>query len=96
MRQLFFRLFAGVFLIGLSLTGMAAGEGMIDINKADAATLASSLKGIGLKKAEEVVSYREQYGLFRSVDDLTLVRGIGPATVERNRDLMTVGDPAVE
>jgi competence protein ComEA len=96
MRQLFFRLFAGVFLMGLSLTGMAAGEGMIDINKADAATLASSLKGIGLKKAEEVVSYREQYGLFRSVDDLTLVRGIGPATVERNRDLMTVGDPAVE
>jgi competence protein ComEA len=62
----------------------------VNINQADAATLAQQLNGIGLKKAEAIVSYREQHGPFKSADDLLNVTGIGPATVEKNRSLITV------
>lgn len=62
----------------------------VDINTADAETLAMALDGIGLAKAREIVAYREQNGEFKSVEDLELVRGIGPATIARNRDRIVV------
>jgi len=62
----------------------------VDINTADAETLAMALDGIGLAKAREIVAYREQNGEFKSVDDLEQVRGIGPATIARNRDRIVV------
>ena len=57
----------------------------IDINQADAAQLAEGLVGIGLSKAEAIVRYREQFGPFESVDELSEVKGIGTSTIERNR-----------
>ena len=57
----------------------------LDINSADAATIAEALDGVGMVKAEEIVAYREMFGKFRSIDELTEVRGIGAATVEKNR-----------
>lgn len=54
----------------------------VDINTADAAELAT-LKGIGAKKAETILSYREVHGSFQSVDDLAKVKGIGLKTVAR-------------
>ncbi|MEX2469705.1 MAG: helix-hairpin-helix domain-containing protein [Pseudohongiellaceae bacterium] len=57
----------------------------LDINKADAATIAAALDGVGMVKAEEIVAYREMFGSFTSVDELMDVNGIGAATVERNR-----------
>jgi len=62
----------------------------VDINTADAETLAMALDGIGLAKAREIVAYREQNGEFKSVEDLEQVRGIGPATIARNRDRIVV------
>ncbi len=62
----------------------------VDINTADAETLALALDGIGLAKAREIVAYREQNGEFKSVEDLEQVRGIGPATIARNRDRIVV------
>src|SRR5690606_21984292 len=58
----------------------------VNINQASAAEIAETLSGIGLAKAEAIVSYREENGNFADVEELAMVKGIGPATVERNRD----------
>lgn len=78
---------AGTLLLSGALL---AGE-PVDINTADAATLAAAINGAGMKRAEAIVEYRSQHGPFRSVDDLRLVRGIGEQTLERNRARLTVG-----
>jgi len=62
----------------------------IDINTASPQELANEIKGVGLKKAERIVSYRDQHGPFASVMDLVLVKGIGPKTIEKNLDNLTV------
>ena len=69
--------------------GIAAIE-QIDLNSADAETLARSLSGVGLSKAQAIVRYREQYGPFASLEELTEVKGIGPAILERNRDRLVL------
>lgn len=62
----------------------------VDINKADAKELAT-LKGIGATKAAAIVEYREANGKFGSIDELTKVKGIGKATVEKLKDEIEVG-----
>ncbi|MDP6652073.1 MAG: helix-hairpin-helix domain-containing protein, partial [Gammaproteobacteria bacterium] len=49
-----------------------------------------SLEGIDMVKAREIVSYREMFGRFRSVDELIEVQGIGEATVEKNRHRIVI------
>lgn len=73
-----------VALVLLSMSSLAL-AGQVDINTADAETISAELNGIGLAKAKAIVEYREKHGPFRSADDLTLVKGIGEKTVERNR-----------
>jgi competence protein ComEA len=63
---------------------------LVNINSADAATLADRLNGVGIKKAEAIVSFREQNGPFKSIDDLVNVAGIGAATLEKNRSLISL------
>lgn len=65
--------------------------GTVDINSADAVTIAKEINGIGPSKAQAIVAYRDQHGPFQSVDDLALVRGIGVKTVVKNRDKLSVG-----
>lgn len=60
----------------------------IDINTATQEQLAL-LTGVGPAKAAAIVEYRENNGPFASVDDLAKVSGIGPATVEKNRHLLS-------
>lgn len=62
----------------------------IDLNTADAATLERELKGIGEVKAKAIVAYREANGPFASVEELLEVKGIGSATLEKNRSKLTV------
>jgi competence protein ComEA len=69
--------------------GTGAGAGPVDINRATAAQL-DELPGIGPVLAERIVSWREDAGPFASVDDLTAVPGIGPATLEELRESATV------
>jgi len=57
----------------------------VDINSADAHALATNINGVGAKKAAEIVSYREKYGAFKSVDELENIKGIGPKLIEKNR-----------
>lgn len=54
----------------------------VNINKANAETIATSLKGIGIKKAEAIVKYRKKNGSFKSLVDLGNVRGIGEKTLK--------------
>ena len=56
----------------------------VSINHASAEELAKALNGVGLKKAQAIVSYREEYGPFKTVDDLKQVPGMGNSLVERN------------
>ncbi|HEI8867406.1 ComEA family DNA-binding protein [Serratia sp. AKBS12] len=60
-------------------------EATVNINQADAEQLASVLNGVGLKKAEAIVRYREQHGPFTEIDQLQEVPGIGLSLFERNR-----------
>lgn len=62
---------------------------VININTAHPAELIS-LKGIGVKSAEAIVAYRETMGEFKTVDELTKVKGIGQKTVDNNRHRLTV------
>ncbi|MEM6512807.1 MAG: ComEA family DNA-binding protein [Pseudomonadota bacterium] len=66
--------------------------GPVNVNTADAETIAQELKGIGLAKAEAIVEYREKYGPFKSAEDLALVRGIGERTVEKIKADVLVKD----
>ncbi|MBW3778371.1 ComEA family DNA-binding protein [Aeromonas veronii] len=68
---------------------VAKETGKLNINTATLAEL-TSLKGIGDKKAQAIVDYREKQGKFSSVDQLADVNGIGPATLEANRDMIIV------
>ncbi len=79
----------------LALLPLAALAGPVNVNTADAATLARELQGIGPAKAQAIVAHRDKHGPFRSVDDLARVKGIGRKTVDRNRDLVRFdGRPA--
>lgn len=60
------------------------GATKVSINHASAEQLAQALNGVGLKKAQAIVSYREEYGPFKTLDDLKQVPGMGSALVERN------------
>lgn len=79
-------------LISLAMALPAFAATPVNINKADAATLAKSLDGIGHSKAEAIVAWREEHGPFKSADDLGQVKGIGPATLERNRSAILLDD----
>ncbi|CAI1585856.1 competence protein ComEA helix-hairpin-helix repeat region [Serratia quinivorans] len=70
---------------GAEAVATANDEASVSINQADAEQLASILKGVGLKKAESIVRYREQNGPFTQIEQLQEVPGIGPALFERNR-----------
>ena len=65
-------------------------QNQVNINTADAETLALALDGVGMSKARDIIAHREQHGAFKTVDDLQNVRGIGKATLERNRDRILV------
>ncbi|EPF3811522.1 helix-hairpin-helix domain-containing protein [Klebsiella aerogenes] len=62
----------------------------VSINNASAEELAQAMNGVGLKKAQAIVSYREEYGPFKTLDDLKQVPGMGSSLVERNLSHLTL------
>lgn len=75
---------------GKSVTTKAAKyEGIeitVNVNTASAAEIATLLNGIGTKKAQDIVEYRNEHGPFKTAADLSKVKGIGEATVKKNQD----------
>lgn len=78
----------------LSLFAVNAIAAPVNINTADAKTISEALSGIGQKKAEAIVKYREEKGLFKTAEDLTNVAGIGEKTVEKNKNDILLSDAA--
>jgi competence protein ComEA len=71
--------------LAFSLNPVALFAKAVNINKADTATIAESLKGIGEKKAQAIVDFRKENGKFKKVDDLLKVNGIGTKLLEKIR-----------
>ena len=63
----------------------------IDLNRAEA-WLLEALPGIGEVRAQAIIDYRHQNGPFRNISELTKVEGIGIATYEQIKHLITVAD----
>jgi len=63
----------------------------IDINRAEA-WLLNALPGIGEGRAQAIIDYRQQHGAFHNITEITKVEGIGPATYEQIKNLITVAD----
>jgi len=76
-------------VVAFSAPSWAGTAGKINLNKATAAEL-SQLKGIGMKYAERIVEFRDKNGPFKQVEDLLKVQGIGPKTLEKNKDRIIV------
>ena len=85
------RLFLSMLVATAMLASLQVNAGPVDINTADAATLAGAINGVGEKKAATIVAYREVHGPFARVEDLSNVKGIGAGTIEKNRQNLVVG-----
>ncbi len=72
-------------LVAATLLAPTAIAGPVDVNTADAKTLARELQGVGMAKAEAIVSYREKNGPFKSADDLAKVKGLGKKLIDQNK-----------
>ena len=90
------KLLAFLAMLALAPLGLAQADGVttsgpvtieaeqVDINHADAATIARVLVGIGMSRAEAIVAYREEFGSFASLEELMMVRGVGEVTLKNN------------
>ena len=82
-------------LLSMCVLAVAAIAKPVNINTANATEIAAALKDVGPAKADAIVAYRKAHGPFHNADDLTKVKGIGNATVERNRkNIMVKVKPA--
>lgn len=75
--------------VAINPTSTTSERQQVDLNHADA-WLLDALPGIGPDRAKAIVDYRENYGPFYCTDELTLVPGIGNATYEALKHLVTV------
>lgn len=81
-----------VITLGLALLAcIGTAFAAVNLNTATVAEL-DVLKGVGPGKAKAIVEYREKNGPFKSVDDLTLVKGFGEKSIQKLRPDLTVGE----
>ncbi len=86
----FFKQFIPTLAATLLLTQLVQAE-PVNINTADATTLAKALTGVGPAKAKAIVSYREKNGPFKTVDQLAMVEGISQKLIDKNRSDIKLG-----
>ena len=67
----------------------AKGEAKININEASKAQL-MKLAGVGASTAERILAFRQAHGLFKRVQDLEKVEGVGKGVLEKNQGRLTV------
>ena len=68
----------------------------VNVNTADAPTLAKNINGVGPKKAQAIVTYRQSNGPFKSIKDLVKVKGIGQKTIDRNKSVLLFSDASAK
>ncbi|MFK7916184.1 MAG: ComEA family DNA-binding protein [Pseudomonadales bacterium] len=96
--QLVQQLLLATTLLGGAVLGSTtafAGEDVfepVNINTDSAATLAAGLNGIGLRRAEQIVEYREANGSFKDAYELTVIKGIGERIVARNESRIRLSE----
>lgn len=64
---------ASTNIVSKELAPVAIPANQINLNTADVTSLSKSMKGIGLKRAEAIIKYRETHEAFKAVEDLSLV-----------------------
>jgi len=94
-RSACFRAFVFLCVILLLATGANAGkkkppEKPVNINTANSEEL-QQVPGIGPATAQKILQMRKSYGLFKSVDDLLAIRGLGEKRLNKMRKYLTVG-----
>jgi len=77
-------------ILTMVLLGVSLLLGAVDINSASKKEL-SSLNGIGVKKAELIIAYRDA-NCFKNIDELILVKGIGKKIIDKNRDNLSANN----
>jgi competence protein ComEA len=90
----FMRNMLGLLIAACITISSAVWAGPVDINHADATTIAKELKGIGPARAQQIVEYREKHGAFKSADDLGKIKGIGKKAIDKNRENIRVSEVA--
>ncbi|MCD6487307.1 MAG: ComEA family DNA-binding protein [Syntrophobacterales bacterium] len=88
-KKVFVLLIVTLFIISMVPVALAEEGGKININTAPVEELVK-LNRIGPKYAARIVQYRETNGPFVKVEDIVMVKGIGPKTLDVNKDIMTV------
>ncbi|MEO8466385.1 MAG: helix-hairpin-helix domain-containing protein [Gammaproteobacteria bacterium] len=81
-------------LAAAACAGGPAFAGPVNINTADAATLASELTGVGPALAQAIIKDRQEHGNFATPEALSRVKGIGDRIVEMNKANILIADPA--
>ncbi len=79
-----------ILLLSSAVFSLTSAWAQININTATQAEW-EALNGIGPSKAKAIVDYRTQVGGFKSVDEITNVKGIGPKTLESIRPELVLG-----
>ena len=74
----------------LSFYNTGGSSERVNINTANLEEL-DALPGIGPSTAQAIIDHRRQFGQFQRIDEITNVSGIGPATYDRIKDLITTG-----
>ncbi|MDE1462973.1 ComEA family DNA-binding protein [Spartinivicinus poritis] len=82
MKNLFKSVILAFSVLAASFTWASASE--VNINTADAVTIAEVLTGIGEAKAKAIIAYRDEHGDFTSIEQLLEVKGIGEGTLSKN------------
>lgn len=83
-------------ILGLLVAASSVFAAQVNINTADAKTLAKNIKGVGPKKAQAIVIYRRENGPFKSIHDLAKVKGIGEKLIARNKSDLLLSDAAAK
>ena len=88
------RTLLNAFIVSAALLAQAAfaAPDSVNVNSADAETLAAVLDGVGLARAEAIVAYRQENGRFGDIYDLANVKGIGDRTIELNEARIRLAD----
>lgn len=81
-----------ILAIALALGSVVAWAGPVNINAADAKTLAKELVGVGPAKADAIVKYRTEKGPFTAPEQIKKVDGIGDAIFEQNKANIKIKD----